>query len=261
MTITQSHIDWAKSYPFDVPDASYVYFGGQAKPVNGYTGARAQWTVASLGGTAQLGDLLTDNQRQDLEQPRTAVLACGSNASPTRLAQKYQEKIPDAVIPVVRCTLMDHAVVHAANLTVYGSVPATFARSAGTRVETFVTLLTAAQLQIMDQTETLGVSYDRLEVSASQVEPETDHLNTGRFHAYVSLHGALLFDGEPRSLATIRGERVPYEQADQETAQAHAQRSLDHTGHVDEFIRENLEDKALRKQRAKRLKYDFSQPW
>lgn len=253
--VTSDQIAWAKAYPFDVPQRSYVYAKGRALPLEGYTLKHLpQATVRLDTGPARLVDLLSASQIMSLEMDkRHAVLACGSNASPQRLAQKFSEKLPNALIPVLRAEVSEFCIVHAANITVYGSIPATFSRLAGARVTTFVTLLTDEQLAIMDETEQLGEEYDRPDFGDKRVVLDCgDPLPA--VSGYINRHGSFLVRGEPVALASVEGKDIPYLRMTQDEVQSAVHAALDISHPLDHAIAQNIADAGLRLARAAELR-------
>ena len=117
----------ARDYPYELPDASYVLFEGEALALRHYS-------------------------IDDMDQ-RTGVLAYGSNGSPSQLKRKFAATLADEMIPVLKAYLPGFDVVFAARLSRYGAIPATLARSKGTVLETFVMYLTEDQLAKMHETE------------------------------------------------------------------------------------------------------------
>ncbi|MEL7030112.1 MAG: hypothetical protein AAGL49_13115, partial [Pseudomonadota bacterium] len=85
----------AKAYPFDVPAEDYVFAGGQAVPLaaehRDYFRRPSDEALDRLrervGGAAAAR--LADGA------PRHAVVACGSNAAPSRLKRKFADR-PEA---------------------------------------------------------------------------------------------------------------------------------------------------------------------
>lgn len=129
---------------------------------------------------------------------RRAVLAIGANAAPSQLARKFADPSWGDV-PVVATTLRDHDVVYAARVSEYGAVPATTVVSPGTAVEVHMTLLTAAQLRRMDETEGLGLAYRRVEVDPALVGAAADTV----VHTYVAMAGVLAVDGRAVALSAV----------------------------------------------------------
>jgi hypothetical protein len=176
-------LERALGYPYHRPEGSFVY-----EPA---TGAEAPLRREQLGG-------------------RTVVLAIGSNAAPVQLRRKFGRLAgPGDVIPVVAGTLADHDVVFGALVASYGSIPATLHPSPGTGCRIHATLLTPAQLAVMNRSEGLGVSYDLVEISPDLVELEAPA--AGQIWGYVARAGALRVDSSPIALAAIpaTGRRFP----------------------------------------------------
>ena len=113
-----SIVNEAEGYPYDLREEAFVFRDGLAQPFE-----------------------------PDLTTGRTAVLAIGSNGAPRRLARKFGE---DAVVPVLPARLRDHAVVYAAAVTSYGSVPATLIDAPGATALVSVTFLDDRQLEVMN---------------------------------------------------------------------------------------------------------------
>lgn len=91
---------------------------------------------------------------------RTAVLAYGSNASPSQLARKYRDASTSSVIPMTHAWVRDLAVGFSDHQSSYGAVPATIFPAVGIRTEVFVGWLDPEQLAELDRTE--GSAYDRM---------------------------------------------------------------------------------------------------
>ncbi len=115
----QDRIRHAKSYPFEIPERSYVY---------------------------RRGEVLAYDAHPVPRDGRVPVLAAGSNQSHHQIARKFDGHPSGEVIPSQRGRLHDFDVVYAAHLASYGSVPATFQESPGTVVGVFVLWLAEAQL-------------------------------------------------------------------------------------------------------------------
>lgn len=211
----------ALSYPFRIPDRSYLFVDGRDEPWNGH----------EVDCTS-----------------RVPVLAAGSNQSPEQLARKYAPPHADGMIPVQRGALHDFDVVYAAKFAGYGSIPATFHAAPGTKVTVFVLWLTPSQLARMHATEA-GYSYDRL--SGIRVDLEGGGtLDTA--YAYCSRFGCLNLDGVTGLKAIgAAGRVVPaLSQAEiQERVRAVLAPDLP----LDAFIAGNVADAALRAERAARL--------
>jgi len=261
-SVSSDQIEWAKSYPFDVPVQSYIYARGQGFSLYSYKLEALKEARIEVGGRdARLVDILSASQIMSLELDRRCpVLACGSNASPSRLAQKFSEKLPGALIPVLSVEVVDHCIVHAANITGYGSIPATFARLPGARVKTFVTLLTEEQLEVMGASETLGIEYDRPAFDESHVVLESGDTLSG-VTGYINRHGAFLLGREPVALASVAAENVPYARLTQKEVQAAVMTALDVSHPMDHYIAQNIADANLRHARAAELRDLHARPF
>jgi hypothetical protein len=159
----------AEGYPYDLREEAFVFRDGLAQPF-----------------------------QADLTCGRTAVLAIGSNGAPQRLARKFG---PDALVPVLPARLKDHAVVYAAAITSYGSVPATLVEAPGATALVALTFLDDRQLELMNAAEHLGRNYDLMHL-AGTVEVD-DVPFTGEVLAYRSRYGPLRVDGQPVRLAEV----------------------------------------------------------
>lgn len=216
----------AKSYPFRIPNCSYVFHNGEEEP----------WPRAGIDVSG-----------------RTPVLAAGSNQSPEQLARKYSVVAGDVVIPAQRARLVGFDCVYAAKITPYGSIPATFQASPGTRVIVFVLWLTDPQLARMHETEA-GYSYDRL--AGIRVELETVDEALGVAYAYVARTACLNVAGAPRALAAIAAEDRHFGALSEPATIALVRDRVAPGLDVDDFIRENLADAELRLRRMATLAAD-----
>jgi hypothetical protein len=165
----------AESYPFARPACSYLFRHHAMHPLpRGATGGRAP------------------------------VIASGSNASPARLAAKFDA---GDEIPVTRAVLRDFAVVFAGHFTAYGAIPATLYPHEGATTDVWITWLTDEQLTIMHRSE--GViggrevqqRYDYVELSGIDLRTETG-LSIARAGAYLSRR-MLAPAGEPIRFAEV----------------------------------------------------------
>jgi hypothetical protein len=165
-------------YPFDVPLVGYTWRSGLPPgPAAG---------VDEVAG-------------------RTAVLAIGSNAASSQLSRKFalpafaDPATDDGRIPVAPAAAPGIDVVFAAQVASYGSVPATITPSPGTVAHVFVTWLTPAQLDRMNETEALGRAYQFAHVPGVAVEGH----DPAPVPAYAATAGAALFGGEPLASAAV----------------------------------------------------------
>jgi hypothetical protein len=175
-TLSVMDVAFPLAYPFDVPSHSYLWVAGRTELV-----------------------LNPDTTT------RKAILAIGSNASPAQLTRKFGDdrfvngSSPDGCIPVIAAEVDGVDVVYGAHLAEYGALPATLVDTPGSCAHVFVTWLTAAQLERMNETEGLGQSYQlrRMTKVRSQGKDVDGALS------YVTVAGVAVFDGDPLGLESI----------------------------------------------------------
>jgi hypothetical protein len=161
-------------YPFEIPDASFLFAAGQAHPLVGFDPQRAR------------------------AQGRRPVLAVGSNASPRQLARKF-DGCPGAAIPVTRVRVQGLTPVYSAHVARRGYLPATPWHEPGVVTTSFVGWLDAEQLLVMHRSE--GGNYDYLPLGG--IRCELDGVPLEGVHAYFSLHGCLARDEVPIALSAL----------------------------------------------------------
>jgi hypothetical protein len=174
----------AKSYPFAIPERSYLFADG---------------------------DVRTWSDSID-RAGRVPVIAVGSNQSPDQLRRKF-EGLSGIAIPAERARLHDFDVVYAAHISSYGSVPATLQASPGTAVALFVLWMDEPSLARMHATEG-NYTYDRLTGIRLELESGT---TLDQAYAYSAKVGCLNVEEGCASLAAIPArERVnpAFRQAD-----------------------------------------------
>ena len=207
--MTTDKLHRAKSYPYHLPDRSYL--------------------LSHDGFEEMTGDALPLSL-----EGRTPVIACGSNQSPERLSQKFTLQ-EDRPIPVIRARLKDFDTVYSAHFASYGSIPATLRSSPGTTVSLFVVWLTDQELDRMHETESVGINYSFGRFDGIEAEQEIGGpLNMA--YAYVSLRGALARNGAPVPLARVSAERRNWPGLDQEEILEHAREFLAPEVPLDRFI-------------------------
>jgi hypothetical protein len=180
-TLKSMDVSFALAYPFDVPSRSYLWLAGRMEPVS-----------PSL--------VMPDSTTR-----RYAVLAIGSNASPTQLTRKFSggrfvdPSSPDGCIPVIAAEVDGVDVVYGAHVAGYGALPATLVDTPGSCAHVFVTWLTTAQLERMNETEGLGQSYQLRRITGvrSQGKVVDDALS------YVTVDGVAVIGGGPLALVSI----------------------------------------------------------
>jgi hypothetical protein len=211
----------ALAYPFDPHPEPFLYADGRAEPL--------------------------DVREPGLFDGRRPILAVGSNASPKRLLEKFG---PGARAPVTFAVVEDHVVAHSAKFTAYGSMPATLHPWPGARAKVHATWLTDDELAVMDGTESLGDEYERVAMSATLLDAPG---YAGPIETYVSLAGALAWNGAPTVTAASRCAGAVPPALDQRGAQALAMSLLGLEGALEAFVAENLADAVLRRARTRDL--------
>lgn len=219
-------VQFALSYPFAIPERSYLFEDGSV--------AARPPTPADRHG-------------------RTALLAVGSNQSPAQLARKYAGVSGAASrIPAERAMLRDFDVVYAAHLARYGSLPAALQSSPGTRIAIFVLWLGPAQLARMHETEA-SYSFDRLD-GLDLILDGGDRL--AEACCYAPRAGCANFGGRCAALAEIAAEGRRFPAPDQRAAQARLRDRLAPGCAVEAFVAAHIADSTLRRARALALAAD-----
>ena len=183
-------------YPFQVPAHSFLWMAGRVEPLS------------------------SSSSVEELIAQRHAVLAIGSNASPAQLTRKFGEErfmdptSPNGCIPVLTASVADVDVVYGAHLAWYGSLPATLLQTHGACAHVFVTWLTSAQLERMNETEGLGASYQLRRITGVRshgqgVDPAV---------SYVTVAGVAVLGGGPLGLASIHSAGSPWPRGTQRQA-------------------------------------------
>lgn len=219
-------LDRAKSYPYFVPARSYVLGAG------GYSELPAGAPLPDLAG-------------------RRAVLACGSNRSPVRLAEKFPRP-EGAGIPVIHARLSDFDAVYSAHFSAYGAIPATLQPAPGAVVGLSVTWLTDHELARMHETEIAGGNYDFGVLEGVHLEldggPTLD-----RVSAYVSRRGCLAPAGAPLALAAVAARGRLWTALSQTEILSLARDRLAPGQSLHHFVRETITDRSVRRARIDAL--------
>ena len=133
---------------------------------------------------------------------RYAILAYGSNACPGQLLSK---KLDD--VPVLYGRLIGAQAVYARRETQRGYVPATLARAHGGR-SSWVTLLTAEQLERMDESEGRPGNYYVL-AELPKVRFSVGSVHFTPLYTYVEMSGGVMtIDGQPMKLRSNGQKRA-----------------------------------------------------
>ena len=171
----------ANDYPYDAPEQSYLIKDGAAHMVEGFS-------AEALEG-------------------RVAVLSVGSNRAPQQLLRKFGA---DAILPVTRAVLHDCDIIHSACFSYYGAVPCSAVASEGSAICLNAVWLTPDELQIMHDTEAVGIAYDFCRWHEGIVEikdaPQPDHI-----YGYATRLGFLADDkAQPFALSSLPAEARRY---------------------------------------------------
>lgn len=217
-----SPIEHARAYPFAVPSHSYV---------------------------------LDENGWHELDhdfetEGRHAVIASGSNASPDRLAAKFETL--DAPVYVTQAVLKDFDAVYSAHITSYGSIPATLAHAPGVEADVFVTWLTDDQLERMHETEALGQNYNYVRLDGIDLR-----LNDGETldsaHAYISNWGCLNRGEKPIALKELTAQNRIWTAMTQTEVLDYVQSLFKSDAKADDFVQKHIDCEVTRKGRIVRL--------
>ena len=219
----QDQVRHAKSYPFSIPERSYVFSDGDIRP----------WDASFH------------------RSGRIPVIAVGSNQSPAQLRRKY-DGITGIAIPAERARLHDFDVVYAAHISSYGSVPATLQASPGTAVALFVLWLDEPALARMHATEG-NYTYDRL--TGIRLELESGGTLDQAF-AYSAKVGCLNVEDGCASLAAIPARERTNPAFRQCDILARVRDWLEPGMALDAFVSAHIADAELRRARIAEIGHD-----
>ena len=222
----EDRIRHAKSYPFEIPERSYVYRRGVAHAFDADAPPR--------GG-------------------RMPVLAAGSNQSHHQIARKFNDHPSGDVIPSQRGRLHDFDVVYAAHIASYGSIPATFQHSPGTAVSVFVLWLDEPQLARMHETEG-NYTFDHLHSVRIELDDDSEVLSEA--YSYSSKIGCLNHDGSCVSLGEITATGRHFAEATQPGILGIVRDRLAPGRVLDEFVGDHVGDDRLRRERSRAIGHD-----
>lgn len=224
-----SEAERANDYPYDAPQHSYLITDGATHMVE-------RFAAEALEG-------------------RVAVLSVGSNRAPQQLLRKFGG---DAFLPVTRAVLHDCDIIHSACFSYYGAVPCSAVPSEGSAICLNAVWLTPDELQIMHDTEAVGIAYDFCRWHEGVVEikdaPQPEHI-----YGYATRLGFLADDNaQPFALSSLPAQRRCYSALSQYEARkkliALLPPELQCESHQD-FITKLVSDKAFRVDVNERLSY------
>lgn len=185
------------SYPYPREPGSYLFVEGVAYPyVNLRHHSLADASVRAGGTVVSARSLLERlGLRSQADEPRSPVIAYGSNANVDALTRKFVTSgYPDpAVIPVVKATLRGFDVAWAPQFVSNGAMPATLVPSMGTSVVVWITWLDHDELDQMNATEGVGTLYSYGLLRGARLDASgPPAIRPG---LYVDCAGALKVDG------------------------------------------------------------------
>ncbi|MEQ9814706.1 MAG: hypothetical protein RLO50_18150 [Azospirillaceae bacterium] len=218
----------AKSYPYENPQASYLYRDGVGHDLEPDAVDLRLW------------------RRQD----RVPVVAYGANRAVSALARKFAGWPEGTEIPVAVAWAEDLDVTFSAHITSYGSLPARIERTPGTRVQIAVNFLTPAQLARMHETE--GPMNYRFRPMETPVRLPDGSAITGAF-AYHGVRPSVREDGRPVAIASLPAEGRVTPAWRQIEAITHARDVLARDLAIDTFIAQNIACRITRLHRLERL--------
>ena len=223
--MTPDPLHRARTYPYPIPDQSFLFHDGKALPLE--------------CDTFEPG-------------PRWPVLAVGSNQSPEQLARKF-EGPHWGEIPVVRIALHGFDSVYSPHIATYGAIAATLQEAPGVTVSLFVTWLTEPQLTRMHDTEVSSANYGFGRLADLRIDPEAGPA-LDALYIYNSTRGTLCHKGQPIPLAEVPARGRTWTAMSQLTVQDHVRRRLAPEVDADTFIHQYIADTDLRRRRSDQLK-------
>ena len=171
----------------------------------------------------QFNFLLKNGKLQELPNSydlknKIAILAIGSNRSPSQLLRKFgtNEQIPVTIVNV-----KDIDVVYASMISYYGAVPATLWPVKGSILKLSIIWLNNSQLKIMHETEAVGKAYDFVKFDKNKIICHSNDYLPKEVFGYVSKFGALNFGFEildVRALSAIKAKKRKIQAINQKSA-------------------------------------------
>ena len=239
-------MQWALAYPFARPQSSFLYVDGHTLLLTDTSAERfGDWRAHYRNQEAKVRDLIGEERAKVFERgDYHAVVAVGSNAAPVQLRRKYQSRLDNVVVPVLRVTLPGHIIAFGKHLAAYGSIGATIAEHEGASVKAYATLLGPDEFEVMNGTENLGETYDHHDVTVA----DAPACVPADMVAYRSLAGHM-----PLLVEGFEHENPPHPYGGQWEAQQMAIDALGLHMSVDQFLAENVADPEMARERDRRL--------
>lgn len=223
----------ALTYPYDCPYRPQVITGG------GFLKPQVQdWPPPGDWGALLAG--------------RRPTLAIGSNRSPRQLARKFIGWPEPLAIPIWPVAVHGIDVHFAASIGHYGAIPATPYPWPGVRCAMMLVWLTEAEFTRMDETEGLGIAYDKfwLPVAADACLPGA----VREVVIYRHRAGTIARPGQRSvGMAELPVRGGPGLRLHQAAMQRWLRDRLAPGLSLDRFVAGNITKPALRHQRIKRL--------
>jgi len=257
-------VERAKNYPFGTPDASYLFIDGECSPVAFYDEEQPENTALVVRNIRTSASTLLRQKQIDvsvLRAPRLPVLASGSNASPTRLREKFDNLREACVIPVIRYSVKNMLPVFSAKLASYGSITATLQHVPECETQIFATFLTLAQLERMHETEAIGDEYvfQRLKNLAMRQNGSKECVCRTAY-AYISRKGVLAVNGQQFTLDATHYSNNNLRYSTQNEALTLARNLVEPQQGLDFFILQNILHRQTRDKTNQKLQ-SFSVPF
>jgi len=142
-------------------------------------------------------------ERTAIDPDALAIVASGSNASPTRLHEKLGARLGGLVVAGVPCVVAGWTPVYSAHFTAYGALPATLVREPEARARLVCLRVPRALVPELHRSEAIGRNYGFFRLDDGGVRVASDDAVVGEPHAYLSLHGVLSLERGPRRLAAF----------------------------------------------------------
>lgn len=198
--------DWPEDpYPGSWPDHSYaVEEDGLVHRVEPDAAAPSGWVVRSAPQAECLDDWLAAHEQVPLRE-RTAVLSFGSNRCPAKVVRQGGPFVNLA------CRTTGLAAVWSHGTRGDGQVVATLVGARDQEAEFFVSMCTAADVELLDEVEGRGTGYDLVPIETADIVLENG-TSPERVSAYVGLRPhrwpVAGDDGHPIALTAMSQEEV-----------------------------------------------------
>jgi hypothetical protein len=184
---------WACAYPWERPAGSYLLTDGEVELLAERDERERERIIErfSSGGRDRVS--------------RVPLVAIGSNAAPDALRRKFAHfpEVADRTVLVVTGRLHEFDVGFAAQLALYGAMPATIFPSPGTAVTAALLWVTPAQFTQLTWSE-LSYRLGRLRTRFT-VDDADEHFD--EVLVFVSRWGVFCPDGAPAALAAVPAQR------------------------------------------------------